>query len=114
MNPLALIVIIAIGIIAYLVTSDVLKNFSGFRYPGVLAALVTLIGCVGLLGASESAMAVITIPFAALIIAGAFVAGIAVLVNRKDKFRPPHKVDEVEKTQTIESKSTTTHSPWKS
>jgi len=95
MSPLSLIVIIGIGTIAYLAAADVFKKHSGFQYPRILASLVVLIGCAGLLGASDGVIEHITLPFAALLLAICAVAGITWIGRHKSvlaaKDRARHK-----------------------
>lgn len=73
MSVLNVIAIGIIGIVSYIVMAEALKDFSTFNSPRTIAALVSVIGCIGLQQTGGPLVSALLIPFAALLLAVAAV-----------------------------------------
>lgn len=70
MQDVQIIALILIGVLNFLVIRYVFKEFSFFSYPTLLAALVTIVGCIGLQGTlGRAGLHILIIPYTGLILA---------------------------------------------
>ncbi len=67
-TPLHILIAGVIGVAAYLVTSRALAAHSAFGSPRLIAAAVSLLGCIGLLQAEDGLLHAILLPAAALVV----------------------------------------------
>ncbi len=68
-SPLTILIIAVIGIVAYIVTARALADYSTLGYPRIIAAAVSLIGCIGLMQMDTGIITAVLLPASALLIA---------------------------------------------
>lgn len=68
-SSLQIVIVAVIGLVTYLVASRALAEQSAFGYPRLIAAAVSLLGCVGLLRMGDGLLQAILLPAAALLVA---------------------------------------------
>lgn len=89
--PLHMLIAGVIGVAAYLVTSRALEDHSAFGNPRLIAAAVSLLGCVGLLQAEDGLLHAILLPAAALVVSVCLL--LAVLAFRRFRENRPQRDD---------------------
>jgi hypothetical protein len=73
MASIEIIVLIILGGVCYLAIAEALKSCSFFGTPRILAALVTILGIIGLKGTAPGLLEGLLIPYATLLLAVAAV-----------------------------------------
>ena len=112
MNALGTIAIVIMGVIGYLFMAQAMSEYSTFRYPKLILALVAMLGCIGLGQGGNGLASVLLIPFAALMVAGGAVWAAACLSGQwtnRGKHSEPGKT-----SKTVnEATPNATHNPWR-
>lgn len=109
MSILGAVAIVIIGAIGYFVMAEALRDFSLFRYPRIIAALVALLGCIGLQHTGERLATALLIPFAALLLAAGVIWGITRLGAVRGEGVGPNSPME----ESAEPSEETPHNPWR-
>ncbi len=109
MHILGTIAVIAIGLIGYFVMAEALRDYSLFRFPRIIAALVAVLGCIGLHQAGERLAPALVIPFAALLLAVGAIWGITRLVDAKGAAGRPNAPPK----EPTDPSTETLHNPWR-
>jgi hypothetical protein len=111
MNALGTIAIVIMGVVGYLITAQAMSEYSTFRYPRIIAALVVILGCIGLRQSGDGLAAALLIPFAALIVAGGVVWAVSRLAGA---CRKREKSVKRERSISAESaEANVSHNPWR-
>ena len=111
-SMLETIAIVCMGVVGYLVTAQAMSEYSTFRYPRLIAALVVLIGCIGLRQAGDGLAAFLLIPFAALLVSVGVVWVVSRLAGKGKKLGKRIKYGKA-LSAAAESDSNASHNPWR-
>ncbi len=112
MSTLGTIAIVIMGVVGYLTMAQVMSEHSTFSYPKLIAALVAMLGYIGLRQSGDGLASTLLIPFVALMIAGGAVWVAARLSGRwtaRGKRSKPGKATKIVKEVT----PNVTHNPWR-
>ena len=112
MEILGTIAVCTIGVVGYFVMADALRDFSMFRYPRIIAALVAVIGCIGIQQSGVHLAPALLIPFAALLLACSAVWVISRWAGLSGKQKRALDVDRKERAPGG-TEGDASHNPWR-
>lgn len=85
MNTPETIAIVIMGVVGYLIMAQVMSEHSTFSNPKLIAALVAMLGSIGLRQGGDGLASALLVPFAALMVAGGAIWAAAPLSERWTK-----------------------------